>query len=84
MKDEKPDCFDSYKQFLDWSGLREGCTYDANDKHPYCRDCTSKYMEEMIKEGRCELVDPFSFHRLLADIVMRVKRLKFVIKKRNR
>ena len=46
-----PDCFDSEKQFKDWSEL-ESIAHTKPIGLP-CRDCIPEYQQRMADEGRC-------------------------------
>jgi len=64
---EYPPCFDSEKQYRDW--LECSAWYAPRErpdfpKEPnYCRDCSLKYRDKMIGEGRC-LFPEISFKKV--------------------
>jgi hypothetical protein len=50
---EKPPCFTNAKQFREYIELVKTVRQPA-DANNYCLDCTAKYQQDMISEGRCD------------------------------
>jgi hypothetical protein len=45
-----PSCFDSRRQFQEWSQAARRC--DPGDSG-FCTDCTSPYQQRMVAQERC-------------------------------
>lgn len=47
----KPPCFETQEQFEAYMDTLESTVQDS--ERSFCWDCTYKYKEQMIEEGRC-------------------------------
>lgn len=47
---QRPMCFDSDAQWLDWRRLSRASSHRAN---LFCADCTLAYQQKMVQQGRC-------------------------------
>lgn len=48
-----PECFDKESQFQGWLSLE--LEAPTQPRRFACRDCTSEYQSEMVKQGRCRI-----------------------------